>query len=505
MNKFKKLSFLLAAFLLALNPINVFATEDVKAETEVVEVQETEAVEEVKETEVVEEVKEVEATEVAEEEVTEEVEGDGISPWALELVHETVKTGIANEFLGKDGTADITVEQVATLTNSLQAKIDLDKLVADKSFKAVELTGEVATREYVLKSLFNVVAKYDANAPKDGNVEKYFVDKKVLLGDKDGNRLEDVATVEEAIILAGRVLTDLFNEKGVAAKGLMWKVENKGNTVYMLGSIHLADSTLYPISKDVLNAFEESDELYLEVVLDDPEGIAYLQTKQLYEEGKSLKGEIGEELFNQLLAILEPVGMTEEIMNQLKPWALYLSLSSLSAQTGEETDGPTTAISAEMGVDINFLEKANAKGMPVKELESYKFQADLFDSVPVEIYVDMFKAMIEANAKHAENPEAAAKEIEEAAAQFPKMLKAWKDGDRKTMADILAAESESPMNKVIFGERDKNMADGIEKLLNSDEKKTYFVIVGAGHLAPENSATGHLTEKGFKVENLNIN
>ena len=467
MKLFKKMAFLLAAFMVLASPIAC-------------------------------------AAEAVEAEVT-EVQEELYSNWAIPTLNDATKTGVDYLLGDKNLKAQITAEQLKQLTDNLQSKIDGEKLTADKSNKSVEIVGEVNTRENVLNAIFNIVAKYDANAPKGEGVVEYFVEKGVLLGDENGQRLEDVATVEEAIIMADRALTKLFNDKGVSAKGLFWKVENNGNTVYMLGSIHLANSTLYPIRQEIIDAFEASDELVLEIVMDNPEGLAYLQSKQLYEDGKTLKDDIGEELFAGLAEIFTLIGLDEESLGQLKPWAVYLSLTNLSAQAQGETDGPTTQITGEHGIDMHFLDKANDMDMHIDELESYQFQADLFDNVPVETYIELFQQTLDNIAKAAENPEAFAEESKETAEAFPKMLKAWKDGDRKAMAEILASASDDPLNQVIFGQRDKNMADGIEKLLNSDEKKTYFVIVGAGHLAPENSATGYLTDKGFKVENLNIN
>ena len=46
--------------------------------------------------------------------------------------------------------------------------------------------------------------------------------------------------------------------------------------------------------------------------MDNPEGIAYLQSKQLYEEGKTLKDDIGEELFAGLAEIFTQIGLDEE-------------------------------------------------------------------------------------------------------------------------------------------------------------------------------------------------
>ena len=57
---------------------------------------------------------------------------------------------------------------------------------------------------------------------------------------------------------------------------------------------------------------------------------------------------------------------------------------------------------------------------------------------------------------------------------------------------------------MLFGERDKNMAQKLTTILEQKEKKTYFVVVGSGHLALKGSVVDRLKEKGFKVDLVDV-
>ena len=59
----------------------------------------------------------------------------------------------------------------------------------------------------------------------------------------------------------------------MGAKGVFYKAEANGNTVYMLGSIHVGDSTMYPIDSDIIDAYNSSSELFVEADITNAEKV----------------------------------------------------------------------------------------------------------------------------------------------------------------------------------------------------------------------------------------
>ncbi|UKS27336.1 TraB/GumN family protein [Paenibacillus sp. HWE-109] len=49
------------------------------------------------------------------------------------------------------------------------------------------------------------------------------------------------------------------------SRGFLWKVENKGNTVYLLGSIHYVLEGMYPLRREIEKAFQAADYLGVEL------------------------------------------------------------------------------------------------------------------------------------------------------------------------------------------------------------------------------------------------
>ena len=52
---------------------------------------------------------------------------------------------------------------------------------------------------------------------------------------------------------------------------LLWKISDNNSSVWILGSIHYADSSFYPLSKVIEQAFQESETLAVEMDISDTE------------------------------------------------------------------------------------------------------------------------------------------------------------------------------------------------------------------------------------------
>ena len=82
------------------------------------------------------------------------------------------------------------------------------------------------------------------------------------------------------------------------------------------------------------------------------------------------------------------------------------------------------------------------------------------------------------------------------------MLSAWEIGNKDKMISLLSSdgdEASEKFNETLLSERDKNMAKKIDAMLKEDGENTYFILVGAAHLVPENSVTGILKDMGYEV------
>jgi uncharacterized protein YbaP (TraB family) len=268
-------------------------------------------------------------------------------------------------------------------------------------------------------------------------------------------------------------------------KSFIWQVSSDASSIYLLGSIHVASFALYPLDSCIEDAFEQTDNLVVEVDINeiDNEYVGMLALEYAsYSENETLQNNIPEELYIQLDEYFAQFGVSLVQLNMFRPWFIYLTLDTL--QTGE------LGYHAEYGMDLYFLTKAAEADKSIFELETAEFQIELLSSFTDEL-------MILALEDYVNNPP-----TEEDVAS---LFEAWENGDAAEMEQILfealiEEPTLEPFYDKTFDERNFDMAEQIEEFLADEE--TYFIVVGAGHLVGENGLVNILDERGYITEQL---
>jgi uncharacterized protein YbaP (TraB family) len=267
-------------------------------------------------------------------------------------------------------------------------------------------------------------------------------------------------------------------------KSFIWKISSEVNSIYLLGSIHVANPEIYPLDSSIEDAFELADNLVVEV---DITQIDEMQTLQLimdygtYPPSDGLRNHISDDLYAQLV---EQLGFYTLLSNFdiYRPWVVVLMQEQLQLQE--------LGYNAEYGIDLYFINKAVESGKDIIELETADFQFELLGSLPDELMI----LVLEENIENPLTPEDAAL-----------LFEAWEDGDAVEMESLLfEALNEEPAlapyyDKMVY-ERNINMAETIEGFLTDDE--SYFLVVGAGHLVGDNGLIAILDERGYVTEQL---
>lgn len=420
----------------------------------------------------------------------EAVPGPKISPWAVEYIVDGQMTGILGMEHSpeiKDYTKDATTEEIEKFNENFTNKMATNGLETVDLFDKVEVNKD-GTRESIVLSIFNVMGLYDQNITSDTEPIDYLIANKIILGNGSEYNLEKKATTEEAITFYVRGIKHLYDLKDLGGKGVFYKIENNGNTVYLFGSIHMADYFMYPIDKERMEAFNNSDELLVELNIQDPEILSKFQMAQLRTDGKKLKDEIGEELYSQYKKVFDQMGIEEKNYEDMEGWAAANQLTILPSLT-------KYPYGAMLGIDNYFITKAALRGIPVKSLESVDIQIKTLRG----FYSgddNMAKETIKANLEILNSEEKMASSLKET----ENLFKNWYTGNERAIGELFEKEESS---KVLTLERDPVLAEKIKELLNSNDGKTYFVLIGAGHYAPKGSVINILENDGFKVENLN--
>ncbi len=269
-------------------------------------------------------------------------------------------------------------------------------------------------------------------------------------------------------------------------KAFVWKVSSGLSTVYLVGSIHFADDSFYPLREEIENAFDHSDYLVVELDINNVNHDVYNQMlleKGRYKSGKTIEDALSKETWLQLRQRLKDLNVDYEAVKNYKPGILVLTLTAIQVtQMG---------LDPELGIDAYFLQKAAAQSdKQVVELETLQQQLNLFIDIPDGdlLLKESLYSMDDAESLMAD------------------MINFWKNGDEVKMSKLLfedALETYPSFSKIydsLFYERNRQMAIKIEKML--EQKGSYFVVVGSGHLIGEKGIVNSLKEKGYKVKRL---
>jgi len=76
--------------------------------------------------------------------------------------------------------------------------------------------------------------------------------------------------------------------QAVNDRALFWQVQSDSATVYLLGSIHYADESFYPLRPEIERAFFNSDHLVVEINIDETKALRY---RELIREKGSYQGD----------------------------------------------------------------------------------------------------------------------------------------------------------------------------------------------------------------------
>lgn len=280
------------------------------------------------------------------------------------------------------------------------------------------------------------------------------------------------------------VLFLVFLTAGTSAQSperhFLWKVEDaRGQTAYLLGSLHVLTADAYPLPPAIDKAFAESRTLVEEVDLDemsDPMQMMAALSKAMLTIG-TLEQLVSPETFAAVKKRAEAYGMPMAAIERMKPWLVAITLLAPALQAA--------GFRADLGIDQHFFNRAKEKGLPRQALETLAYQLDRFDQMSPELQEEMLKATMA--------------DLDTQLGDLDDLMHAWKKGDIAAMETLtLTAFSESPeLYQRLLSERNQNWMPHVEKCLTDNAR--CFIVVGAAHLVGKDGLPVLLAKKGYKV------
>lgn len=261
------------------------------------------------------------------------------------------------------------------------------------------------------------------------------------------------------------------------SRGLLWRIERPGSAPsHVFGTIHSADPRVKALSGAAAQVLDGSRSFTLEIRLDDVARRVFADA-MLLDRG-DLRGLIGEDAFTEAARRMQAVGVPPEATDQLKPWAVLVSLV-----VPEEAGGVI--------LDHELLHRAMQQHKPVYQLETVMEQIALFDDIPLDTQVVLLTDVL--------------RRFDVLAGFSNRTLEAWLARDLAGIwnastalmegAGPAAPHQEYFIRRVIHG-RSVIMAHRMQARLREGNA---FFAVGALHLYGEQGVLGLLEKEGFRV------
>jgi uncharacterized protein YbaP (TraB family) len=266
------------------------------------------------------------------------------------------------------------------------------------------------------------------------------------------------------------------------SRGFLWKVENAGNTVYLLGSIHIANNAMYPLRPEIQKAYEASDYLAVEAdisKINEADVQKLVLDLSVYKDKTTLKDHISADSYKKLGEILKASGLAENVLDTYKPWSVSSTVDYLTTAKSGFDPG--------IGIDAHFLQQAITSKKTILELESIEYQLKMFDGFSDKLQEEMLNASLENFYKEDSG--------------IGKLTEMWVTGDEKQLLELTnsTTSSNEEFGKALLTDRNAPMVEKVTGYLNDSAKKTYFVVVGAAHMLGEDGIVPLLEKKGFAV------
>jgi uncharacterized protein YbaP (TraB family) len=266
------------------------------------------------------------------------------------------------------------------------------------------------------------------------------------------------------------------NKSKSRAPGLLYKLESTSATVYVLGSIHVANESLYPLDARITKAFEQSDVLVLETELTPTakaRGAKLLQQAGMYTPPDTLDAHLDDSTRAALQGALAQRGIPPEAVQIMRPWLVSLTLTMV--QLG------TLGWKPELGIDEHFRARSVRKHLA--SLETVEQQVAVFKDMPQAVQMAALRQTLE--------------QLPELSSMVDQAINAWRAGDPAALDALLVAPMRKEFPKLyerLFVERNRRMADAIAGYLEGNG--SVFVVVGTGHLVGPSSVLHFLKQRG---------
>lgn len=272
----------------------------------------------------------------------------------------------------------------------------------------------------------------------------------------------------------------LGNAQEIKEKALLWEIS--GNKLekpsYLFGTLHLACEGDVEMRPEIQAAFDASENLILEIAMDDPALMTKMMQASISTDGKTISEKLGKDLAVKVDSLLlEKMGTGLNSFDQLNLPTLSAQMSLLSL------DCPMA-----LGYDMALTLEAEQIKKEVLGLESIEKQIEVLFSQSDEEAIQTIQYIVD--------------NLDEFILETQQLMELYKQQNIQEMYNFTKRAFEDPKYpsgniEEFLHERNQNWIPILEKHIQS---KPSFIAVGAAHLAGEQGVIQLLRNQGFTVK-----
>ena len=266
---------------------------------------------------------------------------------------------------------------------------------------------------------------------------------------------------------------------------LMWKATSPTATLYLVGSIHVGDSSMYPLPKEVESAFAAAKVLAVEINIknaDQAKMIGLVQKYGMYADDDTLTKHLSKETQAALEDYCTRHNVPRMGMEKLKPWVMAVTIAAMAwQQAGEDPS---------QGIDMHFLDESKPP-QRIDELETMESQLSIFAEATEEEQQSMLASILKQGDK--------VKDL------IKRTQAAYMAGDPEALQKVMDEEDDvgsKSLEKKLLDDRNVVMTGKMEEYLRG--KDQVFAVVGAAHIIGDKGIARQLRDKGYKVEQVTV-
>lgn len=287
------------------------------------------------------------------------------------------------------------------------------------------------------------------------------------------------AALALVLIAATTAFAAITGEDRPADSALFWSIHKDGRQAgYLLGTIHSEDPRVLEFTDSFMDRLRSNEVFAMELV-PDAVTLERLSAYMKYPDGQRLENTLGSERFQALETALSAYQVPVEFVQNMKPWAAMMTLSTPPPDTG-------------FFMDLSLSLRASGNGLDVVGLETLEEQLSFLENMPLPMQLELLDQAIA--------------ESDRVVDVHDQMVNAYLQDNLKTLEDL----SDEQLREVGEVARNYFVKNGIQArnlrmagtLLEWLGQHTVFAAVGALHLPGEQGIINLLRRQGYVLTPL---